>query len=295
MAFVTWVGGRNVVIQNGQAGEEFDAVSWPLALSDDGRIVAYQSRRDGFQFCVVGKERSRPYRSVGLPVISADGSVVTFAASNDDGWRVVRNGQEGPHFDWVGNLVLHSSGRQLAYTAECREAGVLKSFVVFNDTPGDFFDRVTQPVLSRDGNVVAYGGLKAGRWHLVVGRQEVPVDGEITRVFLSPDGSRSAYVLDAGPCRRLIGPSGAGPVFDWIGEAAFERDGRITYLAARSNRKFLVVDHHEIGLGRYEVSDLVLTADGRQAGFSARADRSLYWKAIGLPPPGEPVAKEDNP
>jgi hypothetical protein len=293
VAFVTWRGGRNVVVADGQAGDEFDSVSWPLALSADGRVVAYQAREGQDQFCVVGARKSRAYESVGLPVLSADGSVVAFAACDNDGWHVIRNGRKGPRFDWVGNLALHPSGDRLAYTAENREAGALRAFVVFDGVPGPHFSRVTPPVLSGDGNTVAYAGLRAGRWTLVVGQQELPVDGEVSRIFLSTDGGRVGYVLEDGSSRRLVAPSGPGPAFDWIGEAAFLKNGRIVYLASRGLRKFLATDDHWIHLGEGEFSVLTPSSDGSQVGVAVREGRSLSWKTIPIPRSGGHVAKEE--
>lgn len=273
----------------------YDAVSWPLALSADGRIVAYQARQGQDQYCVVGSRKSRSYQAVGLPVLSADGSVVAFAASDGDGWRVVRNGRKGPRFDWVGNVVLHPSGSRLAYTAEHREAGTLQAFVVVDGVPGPSFDRVTPPTLSGDGKAVSYGAMKQGAWSLVMAHQELPVDGEVSRVLLNADGGRLAYVVEEGSRRRLVGPAGSGPVFDWIGEAVFLNDGRVAYLAAHGCRKVLAVDHQQIPLGEGEVSGLEPSPDGTHVGFALRSGQSLSWKVIRVPRPGGQVAKEDRP
>ena len=295
MAFVTWRGGRNVVIRDGEAGPEFDAVSWPLALSTDGRVVAYQARQGEDQFCVVGGRKSRAYRSVGLPVLSADGSVVAFAASNEDGWRVVRNCKEGERYDWVGNLTLHPTGRRLAYTAERREAGKLKAFVVVDGAPDPTFDRVIPPIFSEDGSTIAYGGLSNGEWAVIVGREETPVRGELTRVFLSSSGDKVAYVIDEGSHRRMVSPEGTGPEFDSIGEAVFLKDGRVAYLAARGTRVVLVVGQHLLPLDQGEFSGLRESADASHLGFAVRQDRLMTWKVVPIPRPGEHITKETKP
>lgn len=295
MAFVTWRGGRNAVIRDGEAGPEFDAVSWPLALSADGRVVAYQARQGEDQFCVVGGRKSRAYRSVGLPVLSADGSVVAFAASNEDGWRVVRNSKEGERYDWVGNLILHADGRRLAYAAERREAGKLKAFVVVDGAPGPGFDRVLPPIISEDGSTVAYGALSNGEWAVLVGGEETPVRGELTRVFLSSSGDKVAYVIDDGSHRRMVGPEGTGLEFDSIGEAVFLKDGRVAYLAAQGTRGVLVVGRHLLPLGQGDFSGLRGSADATHLGFAVRQDRLMMWKAVPIPRPGEPLPKEAKP
>jgi hypothetical protein len=292
VAFVTWKGGRNVVIRDGEEGEEFDAISWPLALSADGKGVAYQARLGQDQYCVFGNRRSRPYRSVGLPVLSDDGSIVAFAASNDDGWRVLWNSRPGPRFDWVGNLVLHPSGRRLAYTAERREAGKLKFFTVVDGIAGPSFDRVTPPVLSGDGTTVAYAGLRDGAWSVIAGRHEVPVDGEVARVILSRDGVNVGYIVDERSHLRLISPSGAGPEFGWIGEASFLKDGRVAYLAAQGGRKYLCIEGQLLPLGSGEVSGLMPFPDGAHVGLVVREERTVEWKVIQAPGRRGSIAKE---
>jgi hypothetical protein len=292
VAFVTWKGGRNVVIRDGEEGEEFDAISWPLALSADGKTVAYQARQGEHQFCVVGHRKSRSYRSVGLPALSEDGSVVAFAASNDDGWRVVRNGKSGPRFDWVGNLVLHPGGGRLAYSAEAREAGKLKCFIVVDGVAGPSFDRVTPPVLSGDGGTVAYAGLRDGEWSIIAGRRASPVRGEVTRVILSHDGAEVGFVVDEGTHRRLITPSGVGPEFDSIADASFLKDGRVVYLASRAARKYLCVEDQRLPLGTSQASGLRPLPDGTHVGVVVREDRTVEWKILQVPARRGAIAKE---
>lgn len=292
VAFVSWSGGRNAVILDGEAGEEFDAISWPLALSSDGSVVAYQARLGQDQFCVVGRRKSRAYQSVGLPALSENGSVVAFAASDGDGWRIIRNGKVGPRFDWVGNLALHPGGGRLAYTAELREAGKLKSVVVVDGVAGPSFDRVTPPVLSGDGSIVGYAGLKDRDWTIVVGPREFPVSGDVTRVVLSHDATQFAYAVDEGTHRRVIGPSGSGPQFDWIGEAAFMKDGRVVYLAARGARKYVCVEDQSIPLGGGDIGGLWPFPDGTHIGVVVREERAVEWRALKVPARRGSIAKE---
>jgi hypothetical protein len=215
-----------------------------------------------------------------------------FAASTDDGWRVMRNGKPGPRFDWVGNLVLHPGGGRLAYTAEGREAGKLASFVVVDGVAGPSFDRVTPPVLSGDGSTVAYAGLRDGVWSVIAGRRELPVEGEVIRVILSHDGTQVGYIVDERSHRRLVSPSGTGPEFGWIGEASFLKDGRVAYLAAQAVRKYLCIEDQRLPLGTGEVSSLWPFLDGVNVGLVVREDRTVEWKVLQVPRRRDSIAKE---
>lgn len=294
VAFVTWINGRNVVVDDGRPGELFDAVTWPLALSDDGRVVAYSARQGSDQFCVVAGRRSAPYRSVLPPLVSADGRTVAFAASDGAHWFVVMNDRPGPNFRWVGNLALHPSGDVLAYAAEDASG----SFVVFDGRRDSSFERVTRPVISGDRRHVAYGTRGRGHCFLVVDGKESPIDYEAQSVFLSDDGSRAGYVAEEAGRSFIVGPEGKGPFFDWIGWPAFAKDGRLVYFAARGKAKLLVVEKQVVELGDVVVWDPVLSEDGTRIGFGARIGRTLHWKEIVLPTSGgahSGIGKGDKP
>jgi hypothetical protein len=282
---VTWIDGKNVVVADGRCGDPFDSVSWPLAMSDDGRVVTYAARAGDDHFCVTGATRSRPYRAAGLPSVSADGQVVALAASDGRKWFAVVNGREGPPFEWVGHVVAHARGA--AYVAE-RERG--RFSLVVDDRPGPVYDRITRPAISADGRVVACGARRAGRWFLVVGDRETPVEGEIDSVFLSGDGSRAGCVLEEERSFRI----GRGPRFDWIGWPAFAPDGRAVCLARRGEARFLVVDGQSMEIGNEPVWDLVLSPDGTHVGFGARAGRALRWEVRPLPEVGSPTSRKER-
>lgn len=246
-----------MLVVDGKAGEPFDSISWPFAMSDDG-LVACAARDGDRQFLVVGGRRSRPFRFVAFPVVTPDGRTAACAASDGDGWFAVVNDREGPRYDWVGNLTIDPAGR-VAYVAE---AGG-KSFVVFG-ARGPDFDRVTRPSIA-DGRV-CYGGRRGGRWFLVRDGRETPVDGEIESVF----GDRG-YVL-AG--NSVMG----GPAWDWVGWPQFAPDGRVVHLAARGKEKFLVLGELERPLGESVVWDLEVR--GSHVEFGMKRDRKLLWIRI---------------
>jgi hypothetical protein len=273
-----------VVVVDGRPGEAFDSVTVPIAMSDEGSVVAYGARRGDARVVVVGDRKSRPYPDAGAPALSADGRTVAFPASDGAEWFVVRNDQEGPRFDWVGKPVLDLSGRRLAYAAESREPdGRYRFFVVADGRPGPAFDRVTTPAFSRDGRAAAYGASEDGRWMVVAGNRRIPAPGEVTEVFLSADGSRVGYVLRENNGLRVVGPRGAGATFDWIGWPAFSEDGRVVYLASRGKTKFLVSDRGTADLGESVVWDLTLSPEGKTAGFGARIGRGLWWRMLPVP------------
>lgn len=270
---------------DGRRGPAYDAVSWPLAMSEAGEVVAYAARRGEEQFCVAGDRTYGPYRAVDAPVVSRDGSVVAFAASDGKAWRAVVNGTPGPPFAWVGHLTLSVDGRALAYAAERRSSeGRFEALVVAHGREGPAFDRVTPPVLSRGGRVSAYGGRRDGRWFLVRDGEASRVEGEVSAVFLDPAGRRIGGVVGAAGSVRVTGPLGEGPAYDWVGWPSLTADGREVYLAARGPRRYLVIGAAEIDLGEAVVWDLAV--EGAAAEFGMRRGRRLTWNKVSIPVSG---------
>ncbi len=274
VAFVTWVDGRNVAVVNGEVGESFDAVSWPLAISAGG-VVAYSAREGDRQYVLRDANKSRPYRWVSNPVLSADGNHIAYAASDGRGWFAVREGVEGPKYGWVGNVVLDRSGR-MAYVAEDRGA----AFLVYDGKPGPAFDRVTRPAFLANGQPV-YGALKEKEWFLVVGDRAASAEGPISSVFA---GSRAGYVVER-PDGYAVVADRRGTTFEWVGWPTFASDGRVVYLAARGKTKFLAVGERTIELGEWVVWDPVISPDGTRIGFGAKIGRELWWKVLPLAGP----------
>lgn len=246
MAFATWVDGRNVVVVNGAAGEAYDNISWPLALTNE--TLAYAARIGDRQYCVIDGARSRAYREVHPPV--AHGRDVAYAASDGAGWFVVRGGREGPKFDWVGHLRL---GKRFAYAAE--RAG--KFHVVVDGEIGPAWDRVTAPA---PDDPVAYGAQRDGAWFLVHGNREIREDGPIVEVYAAH--GRAGCVRGEG----------------WVGWPTFTADGRFVRFASRGKTKRLLVGDRQIELGEWTVWDPVI--EGNRIGFGARVGRRLYWKEL---------------
>lgn len=264
MAFATWIDGRNLLIVNGARGEPYDNISWPIALTNE--TIAYAARLGDRQYCVIDGKQGPAYLSVGLP--AARGREVAYAASDGEGWFVVRGGVEGPRFDWIGDVRL---GMRLAYVAERR--GMF--LIVVDGEPGPAWDRVTAPAVAEDGSV-AYGGLRGGEWFLVHDDRETRADGVIAQVFAGH--GRAGCVLE--------GPSIRGRRYDWIGWPAFTPGGRLVFFASRGSTKLLVVEDREIALGAWTVWDPVISPDGRRIGFGARNGRELTWMEMDIG--GEP-------
>ncbi len=131
---------------------------------------------------------------------------------------VVADGVAGPLVGAAGTRVFSPDGTRVAYAAQV-SAG--KCAVVVDGRPGPEFDLdgarsgISGTIFSRDGTRLAYSGLRAGKWFIVV-------DGQVG----------SGYDLVAGNGSPVFSPNGK----------------RVAFAAQNSGQWFVVVD------GKPEVS-----------------------------------------
>lgn len=252
MAFLAAVEGRQVIHLGDSVLAEHGPdwkVSWPIALSADGRAVACK-----LVHARTGKE------------------------------SVAVNGRRGEEFDAVGAPVVSGDGRVAAYRARAGE----KSFVVVGGRRGPPFDLMQEPALSPDGCVVAYAAAREGRWRVVAGGREIPVDSEPFQVFVSPDGRRVGWwrmerKAEGGSLARVVVEGEEGEAFNLVGRPVFSPDGRIVaHWAEAGGRIFMVIGGRKVEVaGR--LSDPVFSADGKKLGYGARLGREIWWKVVDLP------------
>ena len=184
----------------------FDCVCSPSISARGGR-VAFAGIREGKRYAFIDGAEGVPYDYVIIPVVvsagdgrpgasfdevrapvlSADGKRCAYAAQRAGAWTVVVDDRPGAFYDFVDDPVFSADGRAVAFSTGFR--------IVCGDRVLGPFDAVTAPALSADGRVVAYGRKSGGRWSIVAGDRDLPVEGDLERVFISADGSRVGGVV----------------------------------------------------------------------------------------------------
>jgi len=161
-------------------------------------------------------------------------------------------------------------------------------FIRIGDREGSRFDFVTDPAITPDGSIVAYGAKRDGRWLLVVAGRESPLAGEPYSVFLSADGRSVGWVdldtaPDGGSKMRVVASGESGRPYRLIGKPVFGPRGSLAAYAADEGERRLVV----IGTSEFEtphrVGDPVFSPDGRRVGYGARIGREIWWKVLDVP------------
>src|SRR3954465_6871064 len=105
-----------------------EAVSLPgMTLSSRGGSVAYPAR-SGDRWVVIHDGRAGPeWDAVGTPVLNADGARIAYPAMGRTGWSVVVDGDAGVAFDAIiaGTLCFDSTGAHVGYVARRADSSVV--------------------------------------------------------------------------------------------------------------------------------------------------------------------------
>ncbi len=253
------------MVEDGSAGSVFDGL-WAesLVFATDGKRSAYAAFRgdssrpqwartyqDRLRWVVVdGNQESAVFDDVGMPVLSADGLRLAFAAGTyqpnmafggpfatvnriEKTWAVVVDGRPGHSYGSVGRPVFSTDGKRVAYAAR---RGSKWLMVVDGKEQGDLYDAVgvavlnaigeCRPVFSPDSRRLAYQARRGDQWYLVADGKPEAIDGPPIHVVLdqtgqatvtlpplvfSPDGKLLAHVAAANGAAWVVVNGTAGP------------------------------------------------------------------------------------
>lgn len=117
-----------------------------------------------------------------------------------------------------------------------------KAFIMRNGKRGEAFDQVAEPILSRDGSVLAFIAFSGKRSFVVSnGKKHRPFD-KVTRPFLSPDGKVVAYRAHLGNDEVMVINGVEGKRFDDVHVPSFNpKDNTVAYAADRGGKGFIIV------------------------------------------------------
>jgi hypothetical protein len=216
------------------------------------------------------------------PVWSADASTIacrlTFRAGGKD--CIALNGKRGEEFERVGAPVLSRDGRRVAYRA--LDGG--KSLLVVGSERGPGVEFMSDPALSADGRVTAVAVRRDGQWRIRTDGREIPLEGQPTALFLSPDGRSVGWIESSGSNGdskvRVVVEGKPGEPFTMIGRPLLGPDGRqVTYAADIGDKQYVVIGDEKIEVsGR--LGDPVFSPDGTKVGYGAMIGRELWWKVL---------------
>ncbi|GFO66095.1 TolB family protein [Geomonas paludis] len=207
--------------------------------------------------CVVHNgARGKVYQGVGGVALSRDGRRIAYGAVSGGQWRMVDNGAEGETFNEVGDPVFSPDGRHLAYEAL---TGKHWHVVVDGRISDGVVQYYQKPVFSADGSKILLieNTEQDGLFRLVVSdlglvqqsRKEMRMLGTV----VSKNLTQIATVQQDGAKYRVLRFSFAAPDqvsrgadYDAISDLSFSPDGAsLAYLARRGTTRLLVLDGKE--------------------------------------------------
>ena len=167
-----------------------------FAISQDGRhwgLVNCEHKKDGgaYYIMVDGKQINiEPLSKILQFTFAPENNFIVYI--REDFYRTgenvykydIENGQiyEGKLYDQItGQIIFDSSGQNFAYRAKKAK----KFFIVVNSREGPYFDYVSPPVFSADGQFVSYGALRQREiwWHKDSITDQFRKEGYISQIF----------------------------------------------------------------------------------------------------------------
>ena len=180
-------GKRWLIVFNGQTGKPYDKVGEPV-LSSNGSVITYQAIRGDDHFIVINEQEQKTYEGTLPPVISPQTNKVAYGAKRGDKWFYIIDGREEPEtFDRVGYLYFSEDGRKYAYEAISEK----KWFAVFNGTKTEAYDDIGLYDFSPDHDI--YTGTRNAQEAIVWHNKKHKKYDRLRIPVLSADGKSLAY------------------------------------------------------------------------------------------------------
>ena len=261
----------------------------PMVFSADSRHLAYSAKEEDSWFMVRDGEKSKPFKSVGSPILSRDGRRLAFAAQVTGGWCMVVDGVPGKIFDKLGPPAFSPDGRRLAYAARLNE----KERIVVDGVEGKAYESLDVvsglgawlafptmvaefPVFSADGRLAHHGKL-AGKWHIVVEGQDSEPFDKVSDVVFSPDGKRIAFSARKPRWTVVVDGKDQGS-FDETPYVNFSPDSkRVVMVGETSGRQTISVDGKELGTHQ-GIGVPTFSPDSTRVGYAFRTGKQ--WTAV---------------
>lgn len=264
------------------------------AFGADGARLGWVAQKRGLlssrQWAVIdgiaGPQTKGLAADIGIQ-FSPGGRHSVYAARQDKGFSLIRDGVVGESYEAIGHLTFSPDGER--YAAVVR-VGSRQLLTLDGDRPEH--DASTRPLFSPDGRKVAWAAERGNQYAMMVDGNTMGLAADLHDSYAwSPDGGRLAYLEATGQGWRLA-PDGS--VFDAISgllrrlgssEYATYRHRGPIFKGQRAGRWALVVDD-ETGPWFEAIDSLTLTDDGEHMAYAAASGNGhtivLDGRSVGL-------------
>ncbi|KKW40890.1 MAG: hypothetical protein UY90_C0068G0003 [Candidatus Peregrinibacteria bacterium GW2011_GWA2_54_9] len=299
---------------SGSAGTEYPLHARAGVLASGGIVFAVNRAHSASvasrEFMVVGDEFGEEYTKVSPPVVNAAGTLLSYAKQDPqngkfgvvlmrgDGTGGSSSQEQSRAFDWVSAPFFAPDDQAVVSVGA---VGSLRNGAQYAVTVGreewGNFDGVGVPVLSDDGNTVAYVQ-RAGNGAVAVretrGGERVAsrTYGDVLSVALDPSGRRIAFVAAEGGRQFVVVDGVEGSRYERVSVPyrgalwdppllRFSDDGgTVSYIASEGNRSFVVVGGEE-GVAYRAVYPPVFLPGSQEVAYLALDDEQQLHVVVG--------------
>lgn len=269
---------QSIAMPTGAAFHAAPTAQLEFIFSELGGGVAYVVQKNGMSHVVHNGSVGKPYKIIGAVALSLDGKRIAYGALVDGKWRMVVDGKEGAPFNTVKSPLFSPDGAHIAYQAMSGERWHL---VVDGTPNAGTLKRYLKHEFSGDSSRIAFiddvDNNNRGRLvvsDLAFSKQTVVATG-VSSMQTSADKSRIAAVIVSNNSQMVIDfsfdrPESArkGTMYDTVQGIAFGPDGRsLAYTAARAGKPLMVINGQEQPLPDGVMAGLpVIHPDRKSAG-----------------------------
>ena len=294
VAYVAIVGGKNIVVVDGEEGQSYDAISGVPIFSPNSQRLAYLAVAGTEQMVVVDGIEGTPYEGIGRHAVctlegddqvcseilfSPDSQHVAYVALDNGSVFTVVDEQPGETYFSIVGLTYSPDGEKLAYMA----GGFGDRVVVGGDEQPEYENILASSIVfSPDGQRLAYVAEEADQQFVVANgiEGERYDDVDTTSIIFSPDSRQVAYLASKEGKVFAVVDGEAGKAYDRImpGSLQFSQDsGRVAYGAVAGKHEFVVVDGEEGA--RYDIigfDSVMFSPDSLQVAYVAVEGEQNY-------------------
>lgn len=280
-AFMEPKGNVSAMVVDGKEGPDYGLiddvqVNEPI-FSPDGKHFAYIAHKGQKHVLVMDGVEGKEYESSGQFVFSSDSQHWWYFPRNRWAWYMVADGKESPAYDDISGIVFSANKEVGAFAATNFVAGKnMKKILTTNGIEGPSFDDLDRPILSNDGQRLAYRAFSNDRWIIVLDGKEHPEFGDSPRVIFSPDGKRMAYIKPQDGKFWAVVDGNVDTAFDNVRDVIFSPDGSgVAYVLNKNKGKYSVVFNGKEGMDYDQGGGNqppIFSPDGKHLAFVGQKD-----------------------
>lgn len=269
------------------------ATMFQFIFSELGGGVAYIVEKAGMSRVVHNGNSGKPYKAVGTVALSPDGKRIAYGALVDGKWRMVIDGKEGAPFNTLKYPVFSPDGAHLAYQAMAGERWHI--VVDTTPNQGTLKRYLYHEIFSADSSKIAYvedvDDKNRGRLvvsDLAFAKPKIIASG-VSFIISNKDKSRVAAISASDNKQGAIDfsfdrPDAArkGTLYDAVSALVFGPDCvALAYVAERAGKPFMVLGDRELALpDGVRIGSHVIHPDKKTVGVLMSSNNTVFLQQL---------------